>query len=125
MALAGSTARELAGSTARPTLRLIISSGGGPALTARTIDEVGGAPPRTIVVAAGASHTEELDPLATGDGWYDLSVTVDGDPAYVRRFAGHLEDGRPSFSPPARAIPAGNSEQLPRVGLSAGSISNR
>lgn len=32
-------------------------------------------------------------------GWYDLTVTVPGT-TWVRGFAGHLEDGRPSSSDP-------------------------
>jgi phospholipase C len=35
------------------------------------------------------------------NGWYDLVVTVDGDPAYVRELAGHVETGRPSTSDPS------------------------
>ena len=33
-------------------------------------------------------------------GWYDLTVSVPGT-TWVRTFAGHLEDGRPSHSDPA------------------------
>lgn len=34
-------------------------------------------------------------------GWYDLIVTVDGHPAFTYRLAGHVENGRDSFSDPA------------------------
>jgi phospholipase C len=34
-------------------------------------------------------------------GWYDLIVTVGGDPTFKYRLAGHLENGRDSFSDPA------------------------
>jgi phospholipase C len=34
-------------------------------------------------------------------GWYDLIVTVDGDPAFQYRLAGHVETGKDSFSDPA------------------------
>jgi phospholipase C len=33
--------------------------------------------------------------------WYDLTVTVDGDPAFEYRFAGHIENGEDSISDPA------------------------
>ena len=33
-------------------------------------------------------------------GWYDLVVTSDADPAFERRLAGHLENGRDSFTDP-------------------------
>ncbi|HZD75494.1 MAG TPA: phospholipase C, phosphocholine-specific [Acidobacteriaceae bacterium] len=34
-------------------------------------------------------------------GWYDLIVTVAGDPTFKYRLAGHLENGKDSFSDPA------------------------
>jgi phospholipase C len=34
-------------------------------------------------------------------GWYDLIVTVAGDPSFNYRLAGHVETGRDSFSDPA------------------------
>jgi phospholipase C len=40
-----------------------------------------------------------LDTTASA-GWYDLTVTVPGT-SYVRTFAGHLENGKPSLSDPA------------------------
>jgi phospholipase C len=33
-------------------------------------------------------------------GWYDLVVTVQGDPEFAYRYAGHLETGEPSISDP-------------------------
>ena len=33
-------------------------------------------------------------------GWYDFSVTVDGNPAFMQRFAGRVETGKESFSDP-------------------------
>jgi phospholipase C len=49
---------------------------------------------KTRTVAAGHSITLDVDPLRIGNGWYD--VTVSGRSGYVRRFSGHLENGRPS-----------------------------
>jgi phospholipase C len=40
-------------------------------------------------------------PAAFGTGWYDVSVTSDADPGYLRRLAGHVETGRPSVSDPS------------------------
>jgi len=42
--------------------------------------------------------TITVDPLAEDDGWYDLSVTLDTHDEYLRRFAGHLENGKPSVT---------------------------
>jgi phospholipase C len=36
-----------------------------------------------------------------GAGWYDLSVTSNANPEYLRRLASHVETGRPSISDPA------------------------
>jgi len=33
-------------------------------------------------------------------GWYDLKVTVDGDPSFERHLAGHVENGKDSMSDP-------------------------
>ncbi len=45
---------------------------------------------------AGPIRSRHLDTRATG-GWYDLTLTVPGT-TWVRGFAGHLENGRPSVS---------------------------
>lgn len=44
---------------------------------------------------------EKRWPLKSTFGWYDLSVTTDSASNFLRRVAGHLENGRPSFSDPA------------------------
>jgi phospholipase C len=33
--------------------------------------------------------------------WYDVAVVSDQDPKFLRRFAGHVETGRPGTSDPA------------------------
>jgi phospholipase C len=45
-------------------------------------------------------------PLKATGGWYDLSVTRPGAPAYLRRLAGRLETGADSISDPAMGGPA-------------------
>jgi phospholipase C len=55
---------------------------------------------RSYSIAPGAS-TEDRSELTASAGWYDLFVTSMEWPAYLRRFAGHLETGRPSISDPA------------------------
>ncbi|MEU7319512.1 phosphocholine-specific phospholipase C [Streptomyces griseoviridis] len=59
-----------------------------------------GLPARTITVRPGATvrHTVVL---AASRRWYDVSVTSDADPGYLRRFAGHVENGQPGVSDPA------------------------
>jgi phospholipase C len=41
-----------------------------------------------------------LNPLANNHGWYDLVVSVVGQPHYTRLFAGHLENGEASRTEP-------------------------
>ena len=56
--------------------------------------------PVEVRVVAGAKSTVRL-PLATSSNWYDYSLRVAGVPGWLRRFAGHLENGLPSISDPA------------------------
>ena len=56
--------------------------------------------PHIYSVAAGASAEDHWF-LTANSGWYDLSVTSAEVPLYLRRFAGHIETGRPSTSEPA------------------------
>jgi phospholipase C len=51
-------------------------------------------------VAPGASVEDRWQLMASA-GWYDIFVTSVEWPAYLRRFAGHVETGRPSLSDPA------------------------
>jgi phospholipase C len=43
--------------------------------------------------------------LASSSGWFDLSIVHAGDPVFLRRFAGHVETGRPATSDPAVLAP--------------------
>jgi phospholipase C len=47
-----------------------------------------------------AADTVRREPCAGARGRYDLSWTIDGDPTFARRFAGHLENGAASLSQP-------------------------
>ena len=38
--------------------------------------------------------------LSPNQNWYDLIVTTDADPGFVRQYAGHIENGEPSISDP-------------------------
>ncbi|MPY34607.1 phospholipase C, phosphocholine-specific [Streptomyces adustus] len=54
--------------------------------------------PWTYRVAAGGSTEDFFNVVAHQNGWYDLTVTVDSDTTWSRRFTGHLETGAPSVS---------------------------
>jgi phospholipase C len=56
----------------------------------------------TYAVRAGRRETHPVD-LGGSKQWYDLTVLGDHDAAFLRRFAGHVETGRPGVSDPAIA----------------------
>jgi phospholipase C len=85
---------SLIGSQDHPRLGLTVSNAGGHPQTLR----VHGVHHLEHAVHLGAHEhkTIELNPLGSNHGWYDLFVALEGQPAYTRRFAGHLENGEPS-----------------------------
>jgi phospholipase C len=56
-------------------------------------------PSQSLTIAAGGKQTVILE-LASSAGWYDIAITMPDVPRYLRQFAGHHEDGRPSTSDP-------------------------
>jgi phospholipase C len=56
----------------------------------------------TVKVRGGAVLKRTVD-LGASRRWYDLTVTRAADPSYLRRLAGHVENGRPGVSDPAIA----------------------
>ncbi|WP_411143898.1 phosphocholine-specific phospholipase C [Streptomyces sp. x-80] len=65
-----------------------------------TVTDAYGGKSHTYTVRAGATIRKPVD-LRAGKRWYDLTVVSDRDPAFLRRFAGHVENGRPGVSDPA------------------------
>jgi phospholipase C len=53
---------------------------------------------KTISLKAGTASA--VLELSKSFGWYDFSVSMEGHPAYLQRFAGKVETGKPSFSDP-------------------------
>ncbi|HEY1998637.1 phosphocholine-specific phospholipase C [Paraburkholderia sp.] len=49
----------------------------------------------------GGDNEEVYLDLRNAYGWYDLTITVDTDAVFARRFGGHVETGRSSMSDPA------------------------
>lgn len=58
---------------------------------------------RRLTVAPGATGGL-LFPLDASDHWYDLSVTAEGDAAFLRRFAGKVETGRTGKTDPGIGV---------------------
>lgn len=54
-------------------------------------------------IASGAEVSFEL-PLDVSSGWYDVAVTQHDNAGFLRRFAGHVEDGKPSTSDPCTPV---------------------
>ncbi|MEU6576586.1 phosphocholine-specific phospholipase C [Streptomyces sp. NPDC046805] len=72
----------------------------GPGTVRLKLSDGYGGRPTTVAVRSGATVRKTVD-LAASSRWYDLTVTSDADPGFVRRFAGHVENGRPGVSDPA------------------------
>ena len=69
------------------------------ASTFTVTDNSYGQSPQTFEVAPGSTLQRGLS-LSASHSWYDLTVTSSADPAFVRRFAGHVETGHASVSDP-------------------------
>lgn len=92
------TARHVA---ATGSLALTLTNAGTAEARLSLSDAYGGAG-KTFTVAAGETvqHTVALD---AGKRWYDVTVTSEADATFLRRFAGHVETGKPGVSDPAIA----------------------
>ena len=67
------------------------------AVTIRLADEAYGQAAQAVTLKAGETKEIVFD-LSASHNWYDFSLVGDG---FALRFAGHVEDGKPSFSDPA------------------------
>jgi phospholipase C len=77
-----------------PKLRIAVHNGGHSTATVHvTGTRPGAGRTSTFRVPAGTTVTTDRDVVEDGQGWYDILATVDGDSAYRRRFAGHVEYG--------------------------------
>ncbi|HEX5115810.1 MAG TPA: phospholipase C, phosphocholine-specific [Pseudonocardiaceae bacterium] len=82
-----------------PKLRITLHNGDHSTATVHlTGTRPGAGRTSTFRVPAGATVSTDRDVLGDGDGWYDVTATVAGDPAFLRRFAGHVENGEDSIS---------------------------
>jgi phospholipase C len=104
VASAGSNAQVTAdyyteGGDHSPALTLTLANDGSSDLTFTVRPNCYSADPaRSYCVPAGRRAAHRLDPLRTSDGWYDVTVTIDGDDCWSQRFTGHLETGEPSVT---------------------------
>ncbi|MFF8616362.1 phosphocholine-specific phospholipase C [Streptomyces sp. NPDC015350] len=67
-----------------------------------TVTNAYGGKPLNLTVRAGATVEQSVDLRAT-KRWYDLTVVVEGNVGYLRRLAGHVENGQAGTSDPGIA----------------------
>jgi phospholipase C len=72
----------------------------GAATATLTLTNGYGGQPQAFRVRAGATVKCTVD-LRASKCWYDLTVVSDTEAGFLRRFAGHVENGRPGVSDPA------------------------
>jgi phospholipase C len=111
---AGDVAATVGTTAANPEIRVcydvansavyltLMNSGAGPCTFTVVSNAYRTDGPWTFTVAAGAT-AETSWPVASSGNWYDFSVTVDVQHAFLRRFAGRLENGSDLISDPAAA----------------------
>ncbi|KVN60237.1 phosphocholine-specific phospholipase C [Burkholderia stagnalis] len=73
-------------------------------VTLTLADNAYGAPARQVTLHAGGERVEQWL-LASSHQWYDVTVSDGANGTFSRRFAGHVENGRPSYSDPAAVAP--------------------
>ncbi|WAL68890.1 phospholipase C, phosphocholine-specific [Amycolatopsis cynarae] len=81
-------------------VRLVLVNNGATTVRLTVTDAYGNERPETRVLRPGTRVTATVRTERT-HGWYDLSVRSDGDAAFLRRLAGHVETGRAATSDPA------------------------
>lgn len=82
-------------------IELTLTNQGRSTVTLKVASGYGGQT-TSVKVTPGATVRRRFS-LAASGRWYDLTVTSDADAGFLRRFAGHVENGRPGVSDPAIA----------------------
>ncbi|WP_448101868.1 phosphocholine-specific phospholipase C [Luteibacter jiangsuensis] len=90
---------EVRGVPRERRIEVLLSHRGSQPAICRVANAYDGVPAQTVEVPAGGSRTLAFDLIASG-GWYDVAVTMPATPRYLRRYAGHHEDGRAATSDP-------------------------
>jgi phospholipase C len=90
---------EVRGAGGQRRIEVLLWNRGERAAVCRVANAYGTAPARQVAVPAGGTETLAFE-LAESAGWYDIAVTLPDAPRYLRRYAGHHEDGQPATSDP-------------------------
>jgi phospholipase C len=90
-----------------PVLRMVVWNRGGTArrisVTPNPYDNM--LKPGSATLAPNG-RAQQTWPLAASRGWYDLSVRLEGEGGWLRRYAGRLETGADSMTDPAAGGPS-------------------
>ncbi|MBU9549546.1 phosphocholine-specific phospholipase C [Burkholderia multivorans] len=89
---------------ANGNLYLKLHNHGTARVTLMLTDNAYGAPSREVTLHGGDERVEQWL-LASSHQWYDVTVSDGANGTFSRRFAGHVENGRPSYSDPAAVRP--------------------
>ncbi|MBR8008464.1 phosphocholine-specific phospholipase C [Burkholderia vietnamiensis] len=89
---------------ANGNLYLKLRNHGSGHVTLTLTDNAYGAPSRQVTLHGGDERVEQWA-LAASHHWYDVTVSDGANLTFSRRFAGHVENGRPSYSDPAAVKP--------------------
>ncbi|KGS90840.1 phosphocholine-specific phospholipase C [Burkholderia pseudomallei] len=89
---------------ANGNLYLKLANHGAQSVQLTLADNAYGAPARRITLLGGDEQIESWA-LASSHQWYDVTVSDGATGQFVRRFAGHVENGKPSYSDPAAIAP--------------------
>ncbi|WP_175674939.1 phosphocholine-specific phospholipase C [Burkholderia ambifaria] len=89
---------------ANGNLYLKLRNHGAGHVTLTLADNAYGAPARQVTLHGGDERVEQWT-LASSHHWYDVTVSDGANGTFSRRFAGHVENGRPSYSDPAAVAP--------------------
>ncbi|HDR9838091.1 TPA: DUF756 domain-containing protein, partial [Burkholderia multivorans] len=89
---------------ANGNLYLKLRNHGTARVTLTLTDNAYGAPSREVTLHGGDERVEQWL-LASSHQWYDVTVSDGANGTFSRRYAGHVENGRPSYSDPAAVRP--------------------
>ncbi|KIX65441.1 phosphocholine-specific phospholipase C [Burkholderia pseudomallei] len=89
---------------ANGNLYLKLANHGAQSVQLTLADNAYGAPARRITLRGGDEQIESWA-LASSHQWYDVTVSDGATGQFVRRFAGHVENGKPGYSDPAAIAP--------------------
>jgi phospholipase C len=83
-------------------LKVNLHNEAGAPLTIGVMDNAYGATYPAVSIGRGDVKEFQID-TSKSHGWYDFSVSIDGHPGFVKRYAGHVETGQWSITDPAMA----------------------